>query len=81
MPLYDYTCSSCGHRFEATNTIDNRATAACPECNGTGEQRISPVNFDVSGMGLDPAGFPTFADKWAKRHEKAARDAKKKEAG
>ena len=43
--------------------------ANCPHCGQAGEQKITPVAFDVSAMGLDAVGFPTFANKWAKRHK------------
>ena len=30
MPLFDYACRDCDHRFEAL--VQNRAKPACPEC-------------------------------------------------
>jgi putative FmdB family regulatory protein len=73
MPLYDYKCPDCGTEFEATQPIARRHYAECPHCFfGVGEHRISPVSFNASKMGLD-ASFPTFADKWAKRHMRAAK--------
>jgi len=30
MPLYDYHCPACGHRFEALVRADS--TPACPQC-------------------------------------------------
>ena len=69
MPMYDYKCTECDGRFEQNNTIAERKIASCPTCKGKGQQLISPVSFDTAKMGLDPS-FPTFAAKWAKRHEK-----------
>ena len=34
MPVYDYKCLSCGHRFEWLTSISQRAKAACPKCGG-----------------------------------------------
>lgn len=74
MPLYDYKCDACGLEFEAKQPIAERHTAACPECFfGMGQHRISPVAFDTCKMGRDQIGFPTFADKWADRHERDAK--------
>jgi putative FmdB family regulatory protein len=33
MPLYEYACRSCGHRFEFLTRSDR--TPACPGCAGT----------------------------------------------
>ncbi|WP_454731014.1 MULTISPECIES: FmdB family zinc ribbon protein [Cupriavidus] len=33
MPLYDYLCQACGHRFETL--VRAGATPACPRCGGT----------------------------------------------
>jgi len=35
MPLRDYTCDACGHRFEKLERTGSRARARCPECGGT----------------------------------------------
>ena len=32
MPIYEYTCSSCGHGFELL--VRKETTPACPECQG-----------------------------------------------
>jgi len=33
MPLFEYTCQSCGHRFEHLVRADREA--ACPHCDAT----------------------------------------------
>ena len=33
MPIFEYSCQSCGHRFEHLTRADR--TAACPACDGT----------------------------------------------
>lgn len=70
MPIYEYECLNCYKRFEEKKSIASRKHADCPHCGQAGEQKITPVAFDTSAMGMDPVGFPTFAAKWAKRHEK-----------
>ena len=34
MPLYDYRCTECGHRFELLRSISERDTAVCEKCGG-----------------------------------------------
>lgn len=41
MPLYDYTCSSCGHAFEAL--VRGQEKPACPSCKGTELERRFPM--------------------------------------
>jgi putative FmdB family regulatory protein len=71
MPLYQYKCLVCDEQFEAMQPMADRKEHPCP-CGGSGRQQITPVRFDDAAMGRDPA-FPTAYDKWAKRHEKAAK--------
>ena len=33
MPIFDYSCTACGQRFEAL--VRGKDTAACPKCGGT----------------------------------------------
>ncbi len=39
MPTYEYECRSCGHRFEAFQSIKDRPLRKCPEC-GKGVKRL-----------------------------------------
>ncbi|MBE5809067.1 MAG: zinc ribbon domain-containing protein [Clostridiales bacterium] len=39
MPLYDYKCPKCGHRFEVLKTISERENAVCEKC-GSKVERI-----------------------------------------
>jgi putative FmdB family regulatory protein len=38
MPVYEYACTSCGHRFEAL--VRGSATPACPSCAGENLERL-----------------------------------------
>ena len=38
MPLYDFACRACGHRFEARSSPDDGV--ACPECGAPGTERL-----------------------------------------
>lgn len=32
MPLYEYECQACGHRFERIQRFSDRLVKKCPEC-------------------------------------------------
>ena len=34
MPVYDYKCTACGHRFELLQSISSRGETVCPRCGG-----------------------------------------------
>lgn len=38
MPLYDYRCTVCGHRFEELRSISQRDTAVCEKCGAKVER-------------------------------------------
>jgi putative FmdB family regulatory protein len=44
MPIYEYECRGCGHRFEA---LVRETAPPCPECQGTDLQRLLSM-FAVS---------------------------------
>lgn len=39
MPTYEYECLSCGHSFEAMQSMSDPALTDCPEC-GKGVRRV-----------------------------------------
>jgi len=39
VPTYEYECRSCGHRFEAFQSIKDKPLRKCPEC-GKGVKRL-----------------------------------------
>jgi len=51
MPLYEYLCKKCGHRFERIQKFSDPHVKKCPDCGGAVEQVISapPVQFRGSG--------------------------------
>ena len=34
MPVYDYKCMECGHRFDLLRSISNTDPVTCPKCGG-----------------------------------------------
>ena len=51
MPLYEYECEKCGHRFEKIQKFSYRMVKKCPECGGKVEQMISAPAVQFKGSG------------------------------
>ena len=51
MPLYEYECKKCGHRFEKIQKFSDRMVKKCPECGGLVEQMISAPAVQFKGSG------------------------------
>jgi putative FmdB family regulatory protein len=50
MPIYEYECTTCGHRFERMVRI-NADAPPCPECEAEVRKLISPSSFILKGGG------------------------------
>jgi putative FmdB family regulatory protein len=51
MPLYEYQCKKCGHRFEKIQKFSDKPVKKCPECGGPVEQTISAPAVQFKGSG------------------------------
>jgi putative FmdB family regulatory protein len=51
MPLYEYQCKKCGHRFEKIQKFSDKPVKKCPECGGAVEQTISAPAVQFKGSG------------------------------
>jgi putative FmdB family regulatory protein len=51
MPLYEYLCKKCGHRFEKILKFSDKPIRKCPECGGVVEQVISAPAVQFKGSG------------------------------
>jgi putative FmdB family regulatory protein len=51
MPLYEYECKKCHHRFEKIQTFSAKHVKKCPECGGPIEQLISAPSVQFKGSG------------------------------
>ena len=61
MPLYDYVCAACGHRFEVMHGVHGHGPESCPNC-GSG-----PVRKAVSAPAVHFKGSG-----WAKKERHAS---------
>lgn len=72
MPIYDYQCSSCGHKAEVMRKISAASVEVCPECGKeTFAKQVSAPSFQLTGSGWYATDFKG-GDKSAKKSEQAA---------
>ncbi|HXY13457.1 MAG TPA: FmdB family zinc ribbon protein [Terriglobales bacterium] len=51
MPLYEYQCEKCNHRFERIQKFSDPHVKKCPKCGGPVEQLLSPPAVQFKGSG------------------------------
>lgn len=52
MPLYEYECSECGHRFEKIQRFSDQLVQECPSCGkGPVHKLLSAPAFQFKGTG------------------------------
>jgi putative FmdB family regulatory protein len=52
MPLYEYRCLNCGHRFERIQSFSAEDVKECPVCQGKVERLISAPAVQFKGSGF-----------------------------
>jgi putative FmdB family regulatory protein len=58
MPLYEYQCKKCGHRFEKIQKFSDKMVKKCPDCGGAVEQMISAPAVQFKGSGWYVTDYP-----------------------
>jgi putative FmdB family regulatory protein len=51
MPLYEYQCTSCGHRFEVIQKFSDPQIKKCPKCGKAVERLVSSPAIQFKGTG------------------------------
>ena len=51
MPIYEYECRRCGHRFELIQRFSDKPRKRCPECSGSVDRLINPPAIRFKGSG------------------------------
>ena len=51
MPMYEYECTKCGHRFELIQLFSDKPKTKCPECRGTLRKLLSASAIRFKGTG------------------------------
>lgn len=52
MPTYQYSCTDCGHFFEAVQSFSDDSLTVCPECQGTLRKVFNAVGVVFKGSGF-----------------------------
>jgi putative FmdB family regulatory protein len=51
MPLYEYQCDTCGHRFEVIQKFSDGPIETCPTCGGAVGKLLSSPAIQFKGSG------------------------------
>jgi putative FmdB family regulatory protein len=51
LPLYEYRCTQCGHRFEKIQSFNAEPETACPKCGGALERPLTAPALQFKGAG------------------------------
>ncbi len=52
MPLYDYKCSNCSHRFDIRQPFGSESVLACPECGSDARRQYHSMAIIYKGSGF-----------------------------
>jgi len=64
MPLYDFACSDCGHRFERLQKMSDPDPTICPACGKSAVSRqVTAPSFRLAGSGWYETDFKKDRDK------------------
>ena len=75
MPLYEYQCDKCAHRFEVIQKYSDAPIAVCPKCGGPVMKLLSSPAIQFKGTGwyiTDYAKSGSRDSKDSKDHTPAA---------
>jgi len=64
MPIYEYQCQSCGHKYEALQKLSDPVLTDCPACNKPElSKQISAAGFRLKGGGWYETDFKSGSKK------------------
>jgi len=64
MPIYEYECTQCGHRFDRLQKLSDPDPDACPTCGAPKVRRlVSAPSFRLAGSGWYETDFKKAGDK------------------
>ena len=93
MPLYEYKCEKCGHRFEKIEKVSASEVKKCPKCGANAPRQLSAPRIQFKGSGWyvtdyagkgssaasggDGDGAPAKSDKAEKTEKSESKSASK----
>lgn len=64
MPIYEFECSNCGHRFDRLQKLSDTDPTICPACDAPQlHRRVSAPSFRLAGSGWYETDFKKDGDK------------------
>jgi putative FmdB family regulatory protein len=72
VPIYEYVCKKCHHRFEKIQKFSDHKIKKCPECGGPVEQALHAPAVQFKGTGW-------YVTDYAKKSDSKESPAKPKE--
>src|SRR5262249_11720824 len=79
MPLYEYECKKCHHRFERIVKFSDRPMKKCPQCGGPVEQTISAPAVQFKGSGWYVTDYARKSQTASDSGSKDTKETKKEE--
>jgi putative FmdB family regulatory protein len=58
MPLYEYECDACAHRFEKIQKFSDPLVDVCPKCEGHVRKLLSSPAIQFKGSGFYITDYP-----------------------
>ncbi len=52
MPIYEYECPECRHRFDKKQSFHDEPKAECPECHASAKRVFHPAPIIFKGSGF-----------------------------
>ena len=81
MPLYEYQCKKCGHRFERIQRFSDPLVKKCPECGGKVEQVISAPAVQFKGSGWYVTDYAKKSSASSSKSESESKSDSSKDSG
>jgi putative FmdB family regulatory protein len=81
MPLYEYECDNCGHRFEVIQKFSDAPIEKCPKCGGPVHKLQSAPAFHLKGTGWYITDYGKKDQTGTDKSEGGTKDSKESAAG
>ena len=79
MPLYEYECEACGHRFEVIQKFSDAPIKKCPKCGSPVHKLQSAPAFHLKGTGWYATDYAKSGSTGEAKGGKDGKDSKKTE--
>jgi len=80
VPLYEYECKKCHHRFEKIQSFSDPEEKVCPKCGGEVERLISPPAVQFKGTGWYVTDYARKSGGSSSKSESSGSDSKSSES-